>query len=330
MKFKLLLYCLFLNYISIAQPNKVFTVIHCDPDFAYLFSRLEQMVDSADAHSVPLTIELSPAWVDTILGNPIKLNKVRQWQIDGHEIAAHHHGIYHCFWDLHTNYPQDSINANQGLGGGMGAGCNQILTPINNMQPFWDNLDDVAGDSLMLTWGSSDDYPAVDLKPYTPYRTDGGRDTVTQGFSDPYTMIHGPTSVGGNSYGEFMTCQIDHYFIDTITDIGEMISEYNVSSKSVMGAVTHVFDFDENVTMGGPNYFYAWLNFVDTKDCRTVRNILRSEPVCGDAGIQEFNSSTKELIGVFDVMGRATEYKPNTLLIYIYSDGTTEKVFSVE
>ena len=29
-------------------------------------------------------------------------------------------------------------------------------------------------------------------------------------------------------------------------------------------------------------------------------------------------------------MGRETEDKPNTMLIYIYSDGTTEKVYRIE
>ncbi len=42
------------------------------------------------------------------------------------------------------------------------------------------------------------------------------------------------------------------------------------------------------------------------------------------------HSDKKKLIQVFDLMGRETEDKPNTLLIYIYSDGTTKKVFRVE
>tara|TARA_B100000508_G_scaffold141092_1_gene146379 strand:- start:24050 stop:25459 length:1410 start_codon:yes stop_codon:yes gene_type:complete len=37
---------------------------------------------------------------------------------------------------------------------------------------------------------------------------------------------------------------------------------------------------------------------------------------------------SKKLIKVVDLTGRETEFKPNTLLIYIYSDGTTKKVFN--
>lgn len=39
----------------------------------------------------------------------------------------------------------------------------------------------------------------------------------------------------------------------------------------------------------------------------------------------ELSSPEKELIGTFDLLGRPAEPKPNTLLIYQYSDGTTEK-----
>ncbi len=51
----------------------------------------------------------------------------------------------------------------------------------------------------------------------------------------------------------------------------------------------------------------------------------------GAASINESHMEfEKELIKIVDLMGRETEDKPNTLLIYIYSDGTTEKVFRVE
>lgn len=42
------------------------------------------------------------------------------------------------------------------------------------------------------------------------------------------------------------------------------------------------------------------------------------------------DSFTKTLIKVVDLMGRETTLKSNEVLIYIYSDGTTEKVFQVE
>jgi Leucine-rich repeat (LRR) protein len=46
-------------------------------------------------------------------------------------------------------------------------------------------------------------------------------------------------------------------------------------------------------------------------------------------GINQLTSS-KYLIRILDLMGRETTFKPNTPLIYVYDDGSTEKVFSVE
>ena len=39
--------------------------------------------------------------------------------------------------------------------------------------------------------------------------------------------------------------------------------------------------------------------------------------------------ANKELMKILDHLGRETEFKANTPLIYVYSDGTTEKVFTI-
>ena len=46
-------------------------------------------------------------------------------------------------------------------------------------------------------------------------------------------------------------------------------------------------------------------------------------------GITELTTS-KNLIQILDMMGRETTFKPNTPLIYVYDDGSTEKVFTIE
>ena len=40
-------------------------------------------------------------------------------------------------------------------------------------------------------------------------------------------------------------------------------------------------------------------------------------------------SNDKELIKVVDLMGRNTNKEHNTVLFYIYSDGTVEKLFKI-
>lgn len=48
------------------------------------------------------------------------------------------------------------------------------------------------------------------------------------------------------------------------------------------------------------------------------------------ANINEIAPASKLLLRIVDLIGRETEDKPNTTLIYIYSDGTTEKVYRME
>jgi hypothetical protein len=64
----------------------------------------------------------------------------------------------------------------------------------------------------------------------------------------------------------------------------------------------------------------SYLGCVDTSDCSYVCTW----------GIEELSGKERELVNIVDIMGRETEDKPNTLLIYVYNDGTTEKVFRIE
>ena len=50
-----------------------------------------------------------------------------------------------------------------------------------------------------------------------------------------------------------------------------------------------------------------------------------------NVGISELNSNQpKELIKIVNLLGQEVEYTPNTILIYQYSNGTSEKVFTLE
>ena len=72
--------------------------------------------------------------------------------------------------------------------------------------------------------------------------------------------------------------------------------------------------------------YIAAYYFIDDVCISTDSNICNVS-----VGIQEIISNPeKKLIRVIDIMGRVSEDKPNTLLIFFHSDGTTEKVFRVE
>ncbi|GEM_PF-2117435 len=275
------------SFFAQSPPAQSFFVIHCDPGYAtnLHFNRLRQMVDTATAHEVPLTLQFSPQWVDMILADTQKLALVRSWQAWGHEVAAHHHSIYHCYWDSLTNYPPDSIAFHQPISSNCPEGLYQ-----GSMQSFWDALDVLAGDSLLLTWSSSDEHPAVDMYPNVPYRTDGGRDEPEQGFSNPYVKTHGPTTLDGQTYGPYTVCSIDYFFLENFADVQQMIDLYNdfafSSQFEVVGVVTHVFNFQAAINQPPPNYFFTWIQFIEGKGCKTVRQILRESPACSSLAVE--------------------------------------------
>ncbi len=276
-----------------AQPQNSFFVIHCDPGYAdnLHFRLLRELADSAIHYDVPLTMEFSPQWVRMILADSNKIRQVRRWQEEGHEIGAHHHGIYHCTWDSLTNYPDDSIALHQPQSGRCDSGIH-----ISDMTIFWNQLDTLAGDSLLLTWGASDEHPAVDLYPDPHYRTDGGRRSY-QAFSNPYEQIH-ETWIGNRQYGPYNTCQIDYCFLGTMDTVEQIIQLYEnsafSSAYSTVGVVTHVFNYKEARSKGSNNYVMRWIRFISGKGCQTVREILRANP-CESTGLASSSTASPAL-----------------------------------
>ena len=63
-------------------------------------------------------------------------------------------------------------------------------------------------------------------------------------------------------------------------------------------------------------------------DMNTLNHILNDQWL-QSAELSGVNASNKVLVKILDHMGRETEFKANTPLIYVYSDGTTEKVFTI-
>ena len=86
-----------------------------------------------------------------------------------------------------------------------------------------------------------------------------------------------------------------------------------------------------------PSYFYyVSIQYASPNYC-TVDPLYNTPPEVGcmncipwTNNVPTIDKSNKELIKMTDLMGRETEFKPNTPLINIYSDGTTEKVYRIE
>ncbi len=233
-------------------PETFFTV-QCEPHTTSEYPRLVDLVDLANRYGILLTIQFAPQWAEMIMADSSKIAQIRTWQEQGHEIGAHHHGIYHPIWDGFTNYPQATITS---------AG-KKLSDFKGNMDVFRSLVEPLGGDSLMLTLsgpGPTDPDSSVDWQPDFIYRTGGGRQPAA-GFSSPRVI----------GMGNYEACQVDHFFLENQTSVNMMKGKYdNTAEKDVVGVVTHVFNFAAD-----SNYVIDWFNFVQGTNRKTARQIIR-------------------------------------------------------
>lgn len=64
---------------------------------------LNELVALSDEYEVKLTLSFPPGWAEYILEDEDRLKLLREWELSGYEIAAHHHGASHATWDGYTN-----------------------------------------------------------------------------------------------------------------------------------------------------------------------------------------------------------------------------------
>ena len=95
-----------------------FIAIHNEPtnvESAYFI--LKEMIEKADEYHIKLTLMFTAQWADYISESPQRMADLEEWKRRGHEIAAHHHGIYHGAWDGYTFLSEEeavAIRAEQG------------------------------------------------------------------------------------------------------------------------------------------------------------------------------------------------------------------------
>lgn len=118
-----------------------------------------------------------------------------------------------------------------------------------------------------------------------------------------------------------------------------MNKNVNYYQWEIIGFGNPIWSYDDTVS-----YWYDFnnqdrhligLKIESSSGCKDTvyQQILIRSTVNTTVGIEELEGTfdkEKELIKIIDLTGRETEDKPNTLLIYIFSDGTTEKVLRFE
>ena len=172
--------------------------------------------------------------------------------------------------------------------------------------------------------------------------------------------IDGPAYTGysydQNYYDEFLMYDFGLQVSDTfnLTEQHQVVLN-SIDSVLINGDYYRRFNFDQLYTFSSADYywiegigsnfgFFAFFNAFEqglvfecfSEDPDTVAynptfSYSHSNNGCQFAGISESEiNSNKELLRITDLMGRECMDKPNTTLIYIYSDGTIEKVYRME
>lgn len=129
-------------------------------------------------------------------------------------------------------------------------------------------------------------------------------------------------------------CEIEELYNEQLTIDNNITQVGPTLTADQTGATYQWLDCDDNNSLinGETNQSYTPIitgNYaveislsgcVDTSNCFIV----------DFTGIENFTLPNKEVVKVLDLMGRETIPQKNKVLIYLYSDGTSEKIFELE
>ena len=72
----------------------------------YFWPTVTELVNKANEYGFKLTLAFTPQWGKFIASDSARLDLVRQWKTQGHEIGFQHHAITHADWDGYSNGPE--------------------------------------------------------------------------------------------------------------------------------------------------------------------------------------------------------------------------------
>jgi len=167
------------------------------------------------------------------------------------------------------------------------------------------------------------------------------------------------------SFNNLSVLDISHpdikYFLRTLICNNNQLTELNLSEFQSLGGLNCGYNDLYCLHMGCANYEFmsvpqAFISNNPNLECVEVFDTECSYPwltswvtgyivewdssliwsfdnSCGfdcTSGLENLNATPKTLVKIVDLMGRETIFKANTHLIYVYDDGSTEKVYSAE
>ena len=176
----------------------------------------------------------------------------------------------------------------------------------------------------------------------------GGYDT---GWNDPFNGFSSGYPVpnliridgNGNIVQDSVFTTVQYGGFETLTLLnGDVYTTYDFEnnlyySNTVLAEIQQDFTINELYTADLMNDDNQSRSMITSSDDAIVFTGIYADSLWlvkykpEQTSISELNSNQpKELIKIVNLMGQEVEYTPNTVLIYQYSDGTSEKVFTIE
>lgn len=100
------------------------------PDYQRRFwPDLVKLVERADRYDAKLTILFQTQWAEYVLKDPEKMEKVRKWQEEGHEVGLHYHTVFHKGWNGFTNRTDEKYTQDPRYRGDV----DQMIAPVKEL-----------------------------------------------------------------------------------------------------------------------------------------------------------------------------------------------------
>ena len=237
------------------------------------YRTLAEMVEKADRFHIKLTLMFAPQWADFIAEDPERMDLLAKWKKQGHEIAGHHHSIYHGNWDGYTNYPAKHA---------VDVRARHTARP----EPYLGTLADFMGklrkiEPTLQCGCMNDEFDKLELPDGIIFDTCSGFANfgpVGRPLEDGIDQEKGRNEyVSVGQFGSVKRRWLAHYQITTHERQQAAQGVFRAMSNGVYGVVTHSIQ-----SQAVP--YYEFLDFLHTEDpagqrSRTVSAVIRANLV---------------------------------------------------
>jgi hypothetical protein len=258
-------------YYFIAVHNEPYHLPDGEKRIERNYEILSEMVSRADDYSIKLTLMFSAQWAEYISSSSDRVKTLQLWKDRGHEIAAHHHTIYHHNWDGYTDYGLDYIRE-------------QRLKFGKEPEPFLGNFEKYIKIMKKInpdikSGGMNDEEDKQEIPDEVIYDTCSGFVNIGEGgrrIKDLPTAEHGINefiTVGtlNNTVKKFLV----HYTLFTQDNLIEAQKTIRSLKSGVYGVVTHSISRQAK-------HFYTFLETLhdmdpDGEKSKTVTEIIEQK-----------------------------------------------------